>query len=163
LIIVCAAVTLIFGITSGKEYAELEWPIDIMITSYLGGIRYQHVRNNSDKKRKTPLRGHLVFHCYLDYSCHAARCKLNRNSGFTFKKLQCCMPGVQDALVQWWYGHNAVAFFLTTPYLGLMYYFLAKGSQPSGVFLPSFYHSLLGPYFPLYMGWTSPLALHCFA
>jgi cytochrome c oxidase cbb3-type subunit I/II len=67
--------------------------------------------------------------------------------------------GVQDALVQWWYGHNAVAFFLTTPFLGLMYYFLPKAAEPSGVQLQALHHPLLVAHLPLHLGRSAPLAL----
>ncbi len=74
----------------------------------------------------------------------------------SFMKSYSWYAGVQDALVQWWYGHNAVAFFLTTPILGLMYYFLAQGCQPAGIFVPAFHHSLLGADLYLYLGWSAP-------
>jgi cbb3-type cytochrome oxidase subunit 1 len=67
--------------------------------------------------------------------------------------------GVQDALIQWWYGHNAVAFFLTTPYLGLMYYFLPKAANRP-VFLTVVDHPLLGTDLYLHLGRSSPLAVH---
>ena len=68
--------------------------------------------------------------------------------------------GVQDALVQWWYGHNAVAFFLTTPYLGLMYYFLPKAANRPVFSLPAFDHSFLGAGLPVYLGRAASSALH---
>ena len=68
--------------------------------------------------------------------------------------------GVQDALVQWWYGHNAVAFFLTTPYLGLMYYFLPKAADRPVFSLPAFDHSFLGADLHLHLGRAASPALH---
>jgi cbb3-type cytochrome oxidase subunit 1 len=68
--------------------------------------------------------------------------------------------GVQDALVQWWYGHNAVAFFLTTPYLGLMYYFMPKAAESTSIFLQIVYHSLLGFDFLIYLGGSSPFIIY---
>ena len=68
--------------------------------------------------------------------------------------------GVQDALVQWWYGHNAVAFFLTTPYLGLMYYFLPKAANRPVFSLPAFHHSFLGADLHLHLGRAASSALH---
>ena len=68
--------------------------------------------------------------------------------------------GVQDALVQWWYGHNAVAFFLTTPFLGIMYYFLPEGGGPAGVLLPAVDHPLLVAGLHLHLGRPAPPALH---
>jgi hypothetical protein len=68
--------------------------------------------------------------------------------------------GVQDALVQWWYGHNAVAFFLTTPILGIMYYFLPKAAGPARLLVPALDHPLLGPGLHLHLGRPAPPALH---
>jgi len=67
--------------------------------------------------------------------------------------------GVQDALVQWWYGHNAVAFFLTTPYLGLMYYFLPKVANRPVYSYKTFDYTFLISHIPLYLGWTASFAL----
>ncbi len=71
--------------------------------------------------------------------------------------------GVQDAFMQWWYGHNAVAFFLTTPFLGLMYYFLPKGRRSTGVLVQAEHYSLLVAGLHLHLGWSAPLALYGFA
>ena len=68
--------------------------------------------------------------------------------------------GVQDAFMQWWYGHNAVAFFLTTPFLGLMYYFLPKAAEPPGVQLPAVDRALLVAGVHLHLGRAAPPALH---
>ncbi len=68
--------------------------------------------------------------------------------------------GVQDAFMQWWYGHNAVAFFLTTPFLGLMYYFLAEGGQSTCLQLQAIDHSLLVVGLHLHLGRSAPFALH---
>jgi len=132
IIILLAAVTLPMGITAGKEYAELEWPIDLLIAvvwvayavlffgtimkrktqhiyvanwffgAYIITIAVLHIVNSAELPWM--LGGH-VTHWYKSYSAYA---------------------GVQDAMVQWWYGHNAVGFFLTTAFLGMMYYFIPK-------------------------------------
>ena len=77
---------------------------------------------------------------------------------FSMLKSYSWYAGVQDALVQWWYGHNAVAFFLTTPYLGLMYYFLPKALIVL-LFVQAFYHPLLGIDIHIYLGRSSPLVI----
>lgn len=128
LIIVCAAVTLIFGITSGKEYAELEWPIDIMITLIwvVFGI-------NMFGTILTRRERHLYVAIWFFIATWITVAMLHIVNSIEIPvslfKSYSVYAGVQDALVQWWYGHNAVAFFLTTPYLGLMYYFLPKAAN----------------------------------
>ncbi len=128
LIIVCAAVTLVFGITSGKEYAELEWPIDIMITLIwvVFGI-------NMFGTILTRRERHLYVAIWFFIATWITVAMLHIVNSIEIPvslfKSYSVYAGVQDALVQWWYGHNAVAFFLTTPYLGLMYYFLPKAAN----------------------------------
>jgi cytochrome c oxidase cbb3-type subunit I/II len=125
LIIVAAALTLPFGITSSKEYAELEWPIDIAITLIwvVFGI---NMFGTIVKRRER----HLYVAIWFYIATFVTVAVLHIVNSFAipvgFLKSYSLYAGVQDALVQWWYGHNAVAFFLTTPYLGLMYYFLPK-------------------------------------
>ncbi|HLP50266.1 MAG TPA: cytochrome-c oxidase, cbb3-type subunit I [Chitinophagales bacterium] len=128
LIIVFAAATLVFGITSGKEYAELEWPIDIMITLIwvVFGI-------NMFGTILTRRERHLYVAIWFFIATWITVAMLHIVNSIeipvTWYKSYSVYAGVQDALVQWWYGHNAVAFFLTTPYLGLMYYFLPKAAN----------------------------------
>lgn len=127
LIIVAAAVTLIFGFTTGKEYAELEWPIDIAITLIwvVFGI-------NMFGTILTRRERHLYVAIWFFIATWITVAMLHIVNSIeipvTLFKSYSLYAGVQDALVQWWYGHNAVAFFLTTPYLGLMYYFLPKAA-----------------------------------
>ncbi len=127
LIIVLAAVTLIFGITTGKEYAELEWPIDILIALIwvVFGI-------NMFGTILTRRERHLYVAIWFFIATWITVAMLHIVNSFelpiSLLKSYSLYAGVQDALVQWWYGHNAVAFFLTTPYLGLMYYFLPKAA-----------------------------------
>jgi cytochrome c oxidase cbb3-type subunit I/II len=127
-IIVLAAVTLLAGFTTGKEYAELEWPIDILITLIwvVFGI-------NMFGTILTRRERHLYVAIWFYIASWVTVAMLHIVNSMEFPvslfKSYSWYAGVQDALVQWWYGHNAVAFFLTTPYLGLMYYFLPKAAE----------------------------------
>jgi cytochrome c oxidase cbb3-type subunit I/II len=125
LIIVSAALTLPFGITSSKEYAELEWPIDIMIALVwvVFGI---NMFGTIIKRRERHLYVAIWFYIATVVTVAVLHIVNSLALPISFLKSYSIYAGVQDALVQWWYGHNAVAFFLTTPYLGLMYYFLPK-------------------------------------
>lgn len=125
LIIVSAALTLPFGYTTGKEYAELEWPIDIAIT--IIWVVFGWNMFGTILKRRVK---HLYVAIWFYIATFVTVAVLHIFNSFevpvNFLKSYSWYAGVQDALVQWWYGHNAVAFFLTTPYLGLMYYFVPK-------------------------------------
>lgn len=127
-IIVLAAVTLPLGITSSKEYAELEWPIDILI-AVVWVIFGVNMIGTIIKRREK----HMYVAVWFYISTFVTVAVLHIVNSFeipvTFLKSYSLYAGVQDALVQWWYGHNAVAFFLTTPYLGLMYYFMPKAAN----------------------------------
>jgi len=128
LIIVSAAITLLAGYTSGKEYAELEWPIDIAITVIwvVFGI---NMFGTILKRRESHLYVAIWFYIATWVTVAMLHIVNSYEIPFSFMKSYSGYAGVQDALVQWWYGHNAVAFFLTTPYLGLMYYFLPKAAN----------------------------------
>ncbi len=128
LIIVAAAVTLVFGITTGKEYAELEWPIDIAITLIwvVFGI---NLFGTILTRRERHLYVAIWFYIATWITVALLHIVNSMEIPVTLFKSYSVYAGVQDALVQWWYGHNAVAFFLTTPYLGLMYYFLPKAAN----------------------------------
>ena len=128
LIIVLAAVTFALGITTSKEYAELEWPIDILVAviwvvfgwNMIGTIvkrRVQHIYAAIWWYLATFL-GIAILHIVNSFELPIS----------LFKSYS-IYAGAQDAVVQWWYGHNAVAFFLTTPFLGLMYYYLPKAAN----------------------------------
>jgi len=124
-VIVLAAITLPLGVTSGKEYAELEWPIDILIT--LVWVAYAIVFFGTIARRKTPhiyvanwFFGSFILTIALLHVVNSAALPV------TFWKSYSAYAGVQDAMVQWWYGHNAVGFFLTAGFLGMMYYFIPK-------------------------------------
>lgn len=128
LIIVAAAITLPLGITSSKEYAELEWPIDIAI-AIIWIIFGLNMFGTILKRRERHLYVAIWF--YIATWCTVTVLHVVNSLAIPvglFKSYS-VFAGVQDALVQWWYGHNAVAFFLTTPYLGLMYYFVPKSAN----------------------------------
>ena len=127
-IILCAVATLPFGITSGKEYAELEWWIDILITILWVIFGFNMFATILTRRVK-----HLYVAIWFYIATFVTVAILHIFNSFelpiSFLKSYSWYAGVQDALVQWWYGHNAVAFFLTTPYLGLMYYFVPKAAN----------------------------------
>ncbi len=128
LIIVSAAVTLLAGYTTGKEYAELEWPIDIAITLVWVVFGINMFGTILQRREK-----HLYVAIWFFIATWVTVAMLHIVNSFEMPvslfKSYSWYAGVQDALVQWWYGHNAVAFFLTTPYLGIMYYFLPKAAN----------------------------------
>jgi cytochrome c oxidase cbb3-type subunit I/II len=128
LIIVAAALSLPLGYTSGKEYAELEWPIDIAITLVwvIFGI---NMFGTIIKRRERHLYVAIWFYIATWVTVAMLHIVNSMEMPVSLFKSYSIYAGVQDALVQWWYGHNAVAFFLTTPYLGLMYYFLPKAAN----------------------------------
>ncbi len=129
LIILAAALTLPFGITQSKEYAELEWPIDIAISvvwlGFFGGNFLMTLVN----RRERHLYVALWFYIATIVTVALLHVFNNLVVPVGLFKSYSIYAGVQDALMQWWYGHNAVAFFLTTPFLGLMYYFLPKAAE----------------------------------
>ena len=128
LIIVSAVVTLPLGMTSSKEYAELEWPIDLLIT--VVWVSYAVVFFGTIAKRR-------VKHIYVanwffgSFIITVAMLHIVNSAALpvTLFKSYSVYSGVQDAMVQWWYGHNAVGFFLTAGFLGIMYYFIPKQAE----------------------------------
>jgi len=128
LIILSAAITLPLGLTSTKEYAELEWPIDIAVAVVwlIFGI---NLIGTMIRRRQRHLYVALWFYLATFVTVTVLYVVNNLQIPVTFTKSYSVYSGVQDALVQWWYGHNAVAFFLTTPFLGLMYYFVPKAAN----------------------------------
>ena len=128
LIIVAAALTLPLGFTSSKEYAELEWPIDIAI-AVVWVIFGWNMFATILKRRERHLYVAIWFYIATFVTVAVLHIFNNLELPLTFLKSYSVYAGVQDALVQWWYGHNAVAFFLTTPVLGLMYYFVPKAAN----------------------------------
>jgi cytochrome c oxidase cbb3-type subunit I/II len=128
IIIVAAALTLAMGFTTSKEYAELEWPIDIAIAIVwiVFGI---NMFGTILKRRESHIYVAIWFYIATWVTVAVLHIVNSIEVPITFLKSYPVYAGVQDALVQWWYGHNAVAFFLTTPYLGLMYYYLPKAAN----------------------------------
>lgn len=127
LVIVLAAITLPLGMTSGKEYAELEWPIDLLIA--VVWVTYAVVFFGTIMKRKTPhiyvanwFYGAFIIVIALLHIVNSAAVPVS----LTGMKSYSFYPGAIDAMIQWWYGHNAVGFFLTAGFLGMMYYFVPK-------------------------------------
>ncbi|HEX6558332.1 MAG TPA: cbb3-type cytochrome c oxidase subunit I, partial [Longimicrobiales bacterium] len=127
-IIVAAAITLPLGLTQSKEYAELIWPIDIAITivwvlfavNFFGTIAVRRVKHL-----------YVAIWFYMSFVITIAVLHIVNSLAIpaTLTRSYPVYAGLTDALVQWWYGHNAVGFFLTTPFLGLMYYFLPRAAE----------------------------------
>jgi cytochrome c oxidase cbb3-type subunit I/II len=128
LIILSAALTLPLGFTTGKEYAELEWPIDILI-AVVWVVFVINLFGTIIRRRERHMYVAIWFYIATAVTVAVLHIVNSMELPVTFLKSYPVYAGVQDALVQWWYGHNAVAFFLTTPYLGLMYYFLPKAAN----------------------------------
>lgn len=130
LIIVGAAITLPLGYSTSKEYAELEWPFDIAIALIWVAFGINLI-GTMLKRRQRHLYVAIWFYIatFVTVAVLHIFNSLEIPVSFTGMKSYSVYAGVQDALVQWWYGHNAVAFFLTTPFLGLMYYFVPKAAN----------------------------------
>ena len=127
-IIVGAAITLPLGLTTSKEYAELEWPIDLAITA-IWVVFTVNLMGTILKRREKHLYVAIWFYIATAVTVALLHIVNSLEVPASAFKSYSIYAGVQDALVQWWYGHNAVAFFLTTPYLGMMYYFLPKAAD----------------------------------
>jgi cytochrome c oxidase cbb3-type subunit 1 len=125
LVIVAAAISLPMGFTQGKEYAELEWPIDILIA--VVWVSYAVVFFGTIVKRKVE-HIYVANWFYGAFIVAVAVLHIVNSAAMpvSFMKSYSAYSGVQDAMVQWWYGHNAVGFFLTAGFLGMMYYFVPK-------------------------------------
>ncbi|TXI68024.1 MAG: cytochrome-c oxidase, cbb3-type subunit I [Cyclobacteriaceae bacterium] len=128
LIILAAAITLPLGMTSAKEYAELEWPIDIAI-ALIWVVFGINMIGTIIKRREQHMYVAIWFYIATFVTVAVLHIVNSFEMPVTLFKSYSWYAGVQDALVQWWYGHNAVAFFLTTPFLGIMYYFLPKAAN----------------------------------
>jgi len=125
LIIVAAAITLPLGITSSKEYAELEWPIDIFLTVVWVVYAYVFFATIARRRIKHIYVANWFFAAYI-ITIAVLHIVNSMAVPVTLLKSYSMYAGVQDAMVQWWYGHNAVGFFLTAGFLGMMYYFVPK-------------------------------------
>jgi len=156
-VIVLAAITLPLGITQSKEYAELEWPIDLLIT--VVWVAYAIVFFGTIVKRKTP-HIYVANWFYAAFILTIAMLHIFNNLAIpvSWFKSYSAYAGVQDAMVQWWYGHNAVGFFLTAGFLGMMYYFVPKqANRPVYSYRLSIVHfwALIFTYI-----WAGPHHLH---
>jgi len=172
LIIVSAALTLPFGITTGKEYAELEWPIDISI-AVIWVVFAVNFFGTLIRRRERHIYVAIWFYIATIVTVAVLHIVNSFELPVSILKSYSLYSGVQDALVQWWYGHNAVAFFLTTPFLGLMYYFVPKvANRPVYSYRLSIIHfwSLVfiyiwaGPHHLLYTAlpeWAQTLGMIC--
>lgn len=125
LIIVASAVTLLLGYTTSHEYAEMELPIDVAI-AIIWVVFGVNMFGTIIKRRERHMYVAVWFYIATFVTVAVLHIVNSIQMPVTFWKSYYVYAGVQDALVQWWYGHNAVAFFLTTPFLGMMYYFLPK-------------------------------------
>jgi cytochrome c oxidase cbb3-type subunit I/II len=128
LIIVAAAVSLPLGYTTSKEYAELEWPIDIAI-ALIWVVFGINMIGTIIKRRERHIYVAIWFYIATFVTVAVLHIFNSLELPVSGMKSYSVYAGVQDALVQWWYGHNAVAFFLTTPFLGMMYYFVPKAAN----------------------------------
>jgi len=128
LIIALAAITLAMGYTTTKEYAELEWPIDILI-AVVWVVYSINLFGTIAKRRVKHLYVSIWFYIATVLTIAILHIFNSLEIPVSLFKSYSVYAGVQDAIVQWWYGHNAVAFFLTTPFLGLMYYFVPKAAN----------------------------------
>jgi cytochrome c oxidase cbb3-type subunit I/II len=128
-IIVSAALTLPLGFTQGKEYAELEWPIDLAIAVVWLGFFATNFFMTLVNRRERHMYVALWFYIASIVTVTILHVFNNLSVPAGMFKSYSVYAGVQDAFMQWWYGHNAVAFFLTTPFLGMMYYFLPKAAE----------------------------------
>ena len=127
-IIVTAALTLPLGFTTSKEYAELEWPIDLLITGVWVVFGW-NMLGTIFTRRERHMYVSIWFYLATFITVALLHVVNSLELPVSLLKSYSMYAGVQDALVQWWYGHNAVAFFLTTPFLGVMYYFIPKAAN----------------------------------
>ena len=170
LVILAAAITLPLGLTTSHEYAELEWPIDVGLTIVWVAFGI-NMFGTIIKRRERHMYVAIWFYIATFVTIAVLHIVNSVQLPVSMWKSYYLYAGVQDALVQWWYGHNAVAFFLTTPYLGLMYYFLPKmANRPVYSYKLSILHfwSLIfiyiwaGPHHLLYTalpGWVQSLGV----
>jgi cytochrome c oxidase cbb3-type subunit I len=157
LVIVLAAITLPLGITQGKEYAELEWPIDLLITAVWVAYAVVFFGTIALRKVKHIYVANWFFAAYI-ITIAVLHIFNNLTIPVTATKSYGVYAGVVDAMVQWWYGHNAVGFFLTAAFLGMMYYFVPKqAGRPVYSYRLSVVHfwALISTYM-----WAGPHHLH---
>jgi cytochrome c oxidase cbb3-type subunit 1 len=128
IVIVAAAITLPLGITQGKEYAELEWPIDLLIAAVWVAYAVVFFGTIAMRKVKHIYVANWFFGAFI-LTVALLHIVNSASSPASWTKSYSAYAGVQDAMIQWWYGHNAVGFFLTAGFLGIMYYFIPKAAE----------------------------------
>ena len=159
--IIIAALGYVLGVTQSKEYAEPEWYADIWLT--IVWVSYLLVFMMTLVKRKEP-HIYVANWFYLAFIVTVAVLHLGNNISIPVElfgaKSYSAFAGVQSAMIQWWYGHNAVGFFLTAGFLGMMYYFIPKqANRPVYSYRLSIVHFLVA-YLYLYLGWPPSPPLH---
>ena len=158
-IIVLAALTLPLGFTTSKEYAELEWPIDLLITGVWVVFGW-NMLGTVLRRRERHMYVSIWFYLATFITVALLHVVNSLELPVSLLKSYSMYAGVQDALVQWWYGHNAVAFFLTTPFLGVDVLLHPEGGEPAGVLVPAVDRPLLVADLSLHLGRAAPPALH---
>ena len=127
-VIVSAAITLPLGLTTSHEYAEMEWPIDILITLVWVAYAVVFIGTISQRKTKHIYVANWFFVAFI-LTVAVLHIVNSAQIPVTLWKSYYVYAGAADAMVQWWYGHNAVGFFLTAGFLGIMYYFVPKQAE----------------------------------
>jgi hypothetical protein len=149
------------GITQSKEYAEPEWYADIWLV--IVWVTYFIIYLRTLARRKEP-HIYVANWYYMAFIVVVAVLHIVNNLAIPVSlghaKSYSSFSGVQDAMTQWWYGHNAVAFFLTAGFLGMMYYYLPKTRRSANFLLPDVDHQLLGHHLPLHVGGVASPTLH---
>ena len=159
---VLAATGYLMGITQSKEYAEPEWYADIWLVDRLGDLFRRSIcaRSRGARSRtSTSPTGTIMAFILVVAMLHIVN-NLAVPVSLGSAKSYSVFSGVQDAMTQWWYGHNAVAFFLTAGFLGMMYYYLPKRAGRPIYLVPAVDHQLLGHHLLLHVGGLAPPALH---
>ena len=158
---VIAVTGYMMGITQSKEYAEPEWYADIWLV--IVWVTYFIIYLRTLARRKEP-HIYVANWYYMAFILVVAMLHIVNNLAVPVSlghaKSYSAFSGVQDAMTQWWYGHNAVAFFLTAGFLGMMYYYLPKRAGRPHLLLPAVDHQLLGHHLLLHVGGLAPPALH---
>jgi cytochrome c oxidase cbb3-type subunit 1 len=161
LFIVLAATGYLMGVTEAKEYAEPEWYVDLWLT--IVWLAYLAVFLGTIVRRKEP-HIYVANWFYLAFIITVAMLHVVNNlsmpASLFGSKSYSAFAGVQDALTQWWYGHNAVGFFLTAGFLAMMYYFVPKQAEPAGLQLSAVDHPLLVADLPVHLGRPASPPLH---
>ena len=156
-VIVAAAITLPLGITQSKEYAELEWPIDLLIAAVWVAYAVVFFGTITQRKQRHIYVANWFYGAFI-LTIAVLHIVNSAAIPFTLSKSYSAYSGTVDAMVQWWYGHNAVGFFLTAGFLGMMYYFVPKqAGRPIYSYRLSVVH--FWALISIYM-WAGPHHLH---